>query len=106
MTLTHLLIAIFSIDSLLFIFARLVRGLPFGLSVRASFVIATPLALVCGLELAWWICRLLGFPPLGMLFGPCPSCGRRPAGWSFRWESRLLLTLACGSCEQSATLDG
>ena len=97
MTLPHLLITTFSIGVLTFILVPFV----------ASFgppVLAMPLVLLGALELAWWICRILGFPPLFVLAGPCPACNRRPDGWRFRWESRLLLTLECGCCEQRVQL--
>ena len=104
MTSIHLLLAFISIGPLMvFTFLMLIWT-----GARLPFFAAAGLAVLAGhlagLEVSWWLCRIIGYPPLSLFFGPCPSCDGRPAGWWFQWRSHSLLVLGCGDCGQKVEL--
>ncbi len=75
------------------------------------FYVLTLFGLLISFIFSWPVCKILGVPPLSILFGPCPHCGTRPDGWRVTGHLKARLgrlpdkvELACGHCSGFVTL--
>jgi hypothetical protein len=104
MKLSHLLLVIALECVLVWPLASLLGWIGLDLSFETRVWICFVPAMLVALAIAWPVARVLGMPPLMIFSGPCPGCGRRPAGW---WQVRsdaAQLHLVCGECGERVAL--
>jgi len=104
MTLIHFLLIVVPAITLTFVFSWIQNLIGVDLPFEMRYWFSFPLAFIASIFLAWPFARLLGYPPLMIYSGPCPSCKHRPPGWRARWISRDCVELACGLCEERVEL--
>src|SRR5262245_55632708 len=104
MTLIHLLLLVIPTTALTFLLEWILKLVGVRLSFETQYWFSFPLAFIASIFLAWPVARALGYPPLMIYSGPCPSCKQRPHGWRADWVSRDCVELACGLCEERVEL--
>jgi len=103
MKLSHLLLMVFMVATVVVLLALVFPGL----AVTSSRVywLTLPLSFLIALLLAWPVSRLLRLSPLMIFAGPCPGCKTRPSGWWSTTESdKVRLVLVCGACGERSEL--
>src|SRR5262245_58418609 len=104
MKLSHLLVMVFTSDTLSVVFSELLARAGVHGSSKELLLVSTIVAFPVAILIAWPISRLFRMSPLMTLAGPCPACHTRPGVWLGHPSGKTALHLSCGACGQQVEL--